>query len=112
MTKIVAYNTEPLLLKNCNDMTMQLDVKYLFPTSFSGANSYIYELPEGLGMRKTLAHGIRMEKNQKPGRIFSGFSRVLMELCGSKVQLAPPQENFINGVSNPEAVNCQLASLY
>ena len=30
-----------------------------------------------------------------------------MELCGSKVQLAPPHENFISGITNPELV-CML----
>ena len=42
---------------------MKLEVKYLFPTSSSGANFYIYELPENLRMRKVLAHGIRKQKN-------------------------------------------------
>ena len=39
--------------------------KYLFPASCSGANFYIYQLPEGLGMRKIFAHGIRMQKNRQ-----------------------------------------------
>ena len=43
---------------------MKLEVKYLFPNSSSGANVYIYQLSEGLGMRKT-AHGIRMQKNSQ-----------------------------------------------
>ena len=29
---------------------------------------------------------------------------MFMELCGSKIQLAPPHGNFINGVANPEMV--------
>ena len=33
---------------------------------------------------------------QKPGRTFSGFSRIFMELCGFKVQLALPHGSFIN----------------
>ena len=39
---------------------MKLEVKYLFPTSSSGANFYIYQLYEGLGM---IAHGIRTQNN-------------------------------------------------
>ena len=35
---------------------MKLRVKYLFPTSSSGTKFYIYQLPEGLGMTKILAH--------------------------------------------------------
>ena len=50
-------------LKNCMDLTMKLKVKYIFPTLSSVANFYIYQLPEGLGMKKILAHGIRMQKN-------------------------------------------------
>ena len=41
---------------------MKLQVKYLFSTSTS---FYIYQLPEGLRMRKILAYGIRMQKNPK-----------------------------------------------
>ena len=37
---------------------MKLEVEYLFTTLFSGTNFYIYQLPEGLGMRKTLTHGV------------------------------------------------------
>ena len=44
---------------------MKLKVKYIFPTSSSGANFYMYQLPEGLGMRKVLVHGIRMQKNSQ-----------------------------------------------
>ena len=39
---------------------MKLEVKYFFPTSSSGAHFYIYQLPEGLEMRKILTHGIKM----------------------------------------------------
>ena len=39
---------------------MKLEVKYLFPTSSSGATFDNYQLPEGLGMRKILAFGIKM----------------------------------------------------
>ena len=82
----LACDVEPPPLKNYKDLTMKLEVKYLFPTSSSGANFYIYQLPEGLGMRKILPRGIRMQNN--PGKKFSWFSRIFMELCASKVQLA------------------------
>ena len=53
---------------------MKLEGKYLFPSSSLGASFCIYELPEILGTRKILAHGIRMQKNPKTrGRICSGF---------------------------------------
>ena len=48
--------------KNDKDLTMKLEGKYLFPTSPSGAY-FIYQLPEGLEMRKILTNGIRMQKN-------------------------------------------------
>ena len=48
---------EPPPLKNCKGLTMKLKVKYLFPTSHLGANFFIYQLPEGLEMKKILAHG-------------------------------------------------------
>ena len=72
-----------------------------FATSCSSANFYVYQLPEGLVMRKIFAHGIRMQKNpQSNENIFSGFLRIFMELRGSKVQLAPPLLDFINGIAN------------
>ena len=48
--------------KNCKDLTMKLEVKYLSPTLCLSARFYIYERSEGLGMRKILALGIRMQK--------------------------------------------------
>ena len=45
-----------------------------------------------------------MQKPDKPGRTFSGFSRIFMELSGFKVELAPPHGNSINGVANPKIV--------
>ena len=56
----LACDVEPLQLNNYKDLTMKLKVKYLFPTSSSAANFYIYGLPEGLGVRKILAGGARM----------------------------------------------------
>ena len=40
----------------------------------------------------------------KSKRRRSGFLRISMDLCGSKVQLPPQHGNFINGVANPEIV--------
>ena len=58
-----------------------------------------------MGMRKVLAHDVRMQKTPQTKRTLSGFLPTFMELCGSKVQLAPPLGNFINfGVANPEIV--------
>ena len=42
---------------------MKLKVKYLFLTSYLGGFYYFPQLPEGLGMRKILVYGIRMQKN-------------------------------------------------
>ena len=36
-------------------------------------------------MRKILAHGIRMQKKRQTRRTCYGFSRILMELCGSNL---------------------------
>ena len=80
---------------------MKLEIKYMFPTSTSGANFYIYELPEVLGMKKIYAHGTRMQKNPQTRE---DILRIFMELCGSKVQLAPQHRNFINGIANPKVV--------
>ena len=101
----VACDVEPMSLKDYKDLTMKLKVKYPFPNSSSGANFYIQQLPKGLGMRKILAHGIRMQKNpQTRENIFWVFMD-FHEVYGSKVQLAPPHGNFINSVANPETVN-------
>ena len=56
-----------------------------------------------MGMRKILPHDIRMQKNPQT-KDFYGFLRVFMELYESKVKLAQPHGNFINGVANPEIV--------
>ena len=56
-------DVESLPLKNYKDLTMKLKLKNLFPNSSSETNVYIYQLPEGLGMREVLAHGISMQKN-------------------------------------------------
>ena len=58
---------------------------------------------EAMGMRKILAHEIRMKKKiHKPRRTRCGFLQIFMELCGSKVQLAPLHGNFINSFANLE----------
>ena len=60
---------------------MKLEVKYLFPPSSSGANFYIHQSPEGLGMRKTLAYDIRMHENPQTREnvfwIFTDFYGVM-----------------------------------
>ena len=56
---------------------------------------------ESMAIRKILAHDIRMKKRTR--RTLSAL-RIFIELCGPKVQLAPPHGNFINGVANPEIV--------
>ena len=54
---------EPLLSENCKGLTKKLEVKYLFPTSYSGASFFAYELFEGLQVRKILADVIGMQQN-------------------------------------------------
>ena len=49
---IQAVMLKPPPSENCKASTMNLKVKYLFPSSSSGANFCIYQLPECLGMRK------------------------------------------------------------
>ena len=49
------YNVEPLLLKNCKELNMKLDVKHLLPTLCSDTNFYICNLPEGLGLREIIS---------------------------------------------------------
>ena len=66
-----------------------MEVTYLFPTSFSDANFYIYGLPEGPGNEKNIKMQMRLRKttmrlNHKPGKTFSGFSEIFIELCKSK----------------------------
>ena len=101
----VACDVQPPPLKNCKDLTMKLGVKYLFPVSSSDANFYSYQFPEGLGMRKILASGIRMQENlQTRGYIFwifTGFHGVNW----FQSQPAPLHGNFFNGFTNPEIVS-------
>ena len=90
---------------------MNLEVKYIFPTSTPDVNNYIYKLPEGLGMRRILAHDTRIEKNPRIRkgifRIFTDFYRV----CQSKVQHTAPDRNFINGIDALRVSYCLLLSL-
>ena len=67
---------------------MKMEVKYFFPTSSSGINFYISKLPEGLGMRKILAHGIRIGNDPKTSanifwvfKDFHGVMRVQSPTC-------------------------------
>ena len=61
--------------ENCKASNMNLKVKYLFPSSSSGANFCIYQLPECLGMRKinisTWHYDAKESTNQ--GRHFLDF---------------------------------------
>ena len=72
---------------------MKFEVKYM-----------LYKLPEGLRMRKYWHMILGYKRIHKPERTFSGFLQISMDLCGSKVQLTPPDRNFINGITNPEIV--------
>ena len=65
---------EPLPSENCKGLNMKLEVKYLLPTSFSGAKFFIHQFPESLKMTKILAHVIGMQKNpQTQGAKFLNF---------------------------------------
>ena len=64
----------------------------------------LHDAEEAIEMRKTLAHNMRMKKNPQTKEALSGFLRIFMELCESKVQLVPSHGNVINGVTNPEIV--------
>ena len=75
----LACDVEPRPLKNCKDLTMKLEVKYLFPTSSSVAKFCICQLPEGLVMTKILAHTIRMLKDSQTREDMSGFSRIFID---------------------------------
>ena len=90
---MVAGNVEPQQLKNCKDLIMKLEVKYIFPTSSSSVDFYNYQLPEGLEMRNILAHGIRMQKNpQTRVNIFWIF----MDIYGvMSVHIAPLHGHFM-----------------
>ena len=67
--------------QNYEDLTMKYEVKYIFPTSTPGLNNYIYKLPDGLGMRRIVAHGTRIQKNPQTREdifwIFADFHRVM-----------------------------------
>ena len=90
-------------------MNIKLQIKYLFPTSSWGTNVYIYQLPEGLRIKKILAHMVLgCKRIHKPGLIISAFWGIFMKLCMSKVKLTPPHVNFINGVTNPEIIYFEI----
>lgn len=75
-------------------LTMKLGVKPLFPTPSSGFNFFIYQLFEGLEMRKISVHVIRMQTNPKTKVdsfwIFTDFT----ELLEFKVRHLPPAPKF------------------
>ena len=71
----LACDAESTPLKNCEDFDIKLEVKHIFLISNWGANIYNYQLPEDLGMRKILVHGICMQKNpQTRANIFWIFT--------------------------------------
>ena len=89
---MVAGNVEPQQLKNCKDLIMKLEVKYIFPTSSSSVNFYNYQLAEGLEMRNVLARGITMHKPQTRVNIFWIF----MDIYGvMSVHIAPLHGHFM-----------------
>ena len=89
----LACDVESHPLNNYKGLTVKLEVKHLFPTSTWGTHFYIYQLPEGLRMRKILAHMVLgCKRIHKPGLTFSAFLQIFMELCRSKVQLTPTQK--------------------
>ena len=67
--------------ESCKGYTMKFEVKYIFLSPSSVANFCIYQLPERLGMRKSIAPGIRMQKNPQTMAtifwIFLDFHRVM-----------------------------------
>ena len=73
----LACDVESRPLKNCKDLTVKLEVKHPFPTSSWGTHFYIYQLPEGLRMRKILAHMVLgCKRIHKPGLTFSAFLQI------------------------------------
>ena len=89
---------------------MKLEVKHVFPTSSSGVIFFIYQLSEGLGMRRILAHGIRMQR--KPQSREDNFW-IFMELCVSKVQLVPCTEiSYIASLTTKSYIKRDHMSLY
>ena len=83
---------------------MKLEVKYLFTTSSSGAIFFIHQLSGGLELREKKHMVLGCKRIKKSGCTFSGFLRIFLELCGFKIELAPPHVNFSNGDAKPEIV--------
>ena len=102
----LACDVELPLLKNCKNLTMTLVSFYNFTFRLI---FFSLSVAEGLGMRKTLAYGIRMQKNPY---MRTNIFWIFMELCGSKVQLAAPHGNFINGVAKPEIIYVSFTSCF
>ena len=64
-------------LKKSKDLTIELEVKYLSSTSSWGTNVYIYQLPEGLRMRKILSQMVvGCKRIHKPGLTFCVFLQI------------------------------------
>ena len=88
----LACDDESPPLKKCKDLTMKLGVKYLFPTSCSGASFYIYQLPEGLAIRKILHMVLGCKRIHKPGRTFQDFDGFSWSYASPKSNLHPRTE--------------------
>ena len=77
----------------CHVLVWHITVKklwgfaHVFPNFISRCKFLHLSVAWKMGMRKILILGCK--RMHKPGRIFSGFSCIFMELCGSKV----PTEN-------------------
>ena len=90
----LACDDESPPLKSCKDLIMKLEVKYLFPTSCSGASFYIYQLPEGLAMRKILHMVLGCKRIHKLGRTFQDFHGFSWSYASPKSNLHPPTESI------------------
>ena len=105
----LACDAESPLLKICNDFTIKLEVRCLFSTSSWGPNFCTCKLPEGLRMRKILAHMVLgCKRIQNHGWHFLHFYRFSWNYAGPKSNLHPPphpQWNFVHGVAKPEIRN-------
>lgn len=84
-------------------LTMKLGVKPLFPTPSSGFNFFIYQLFEGLEMRKISGHVVRMQTNPKTKVdifwIFTDFT----ELLDFKVRPSSPAPKFQQWLHQPRS---------
>lgn len=89
-------------LKKCRGWTMKLEIRYLFPTLPLGRKFlYLISCLKVWEREKYQHMVLECKRIHKTGSTFSPFSRIFIELCGSKVPLAPLHGDFIIGVANP-----------